>query len=250
MSKSDEYRKQLQARGNWDDFLLKESGLPGPRGNIELAQVVADLGNLELYERYLGYDAVVAPTNSPCEFLAFCGVVGLGRLAAQGNYGILERLRGYSSDRRWRMREGVAMALQRIGEVNMDFLIREMEQWSKGSLLEQRAAAAALCEPKLLKQAQYARAVIHLLDQITVSLKTRDNRKSAEFLVLKKSLGYCWSVAVAALPAEGKIVMERWLVDPDKDVGWIMKENLKKARLLRVAPEWVVHWLSRIEAEH
>ena len=248
MTKSDEYRKQLSLIERWDDFLLKESGLPGPRGNIELAHVVADLGSLVLFERYLRYDAVVAPPNSPYEFLAFCGVVGLGRLAAQGNHGLLERLRGYASDFRWRMREGVAMALQRIGEVDMDFLIQEMEKWSTGSFLEQRAVAAALCEPKLLKHPHHAVAVIQLLDQITASLKTRDNRKSVEFLVLKKGLGYCWSVAVAALPVVGKKAMEGWLVDPDKDVRWIMKENLNKARLVRADGEWVAHWLSKIEA--
>jgi hypothetical protein len=64
-------------------FLLRGWGLPGPRGNLELAQVVADLSNQELSERYLGHDGDQAPTNSPYEFLAFCGVVGLGRLLVE-----------------------------------------------------------------------------------------------------------------------------------------------------------------------
>jgi hypothetical protein len=65
--------------------LLKESGLPGLRGNIELAQVVADEGNLALFQRYLTFTAEEAPTNSPYEFLAFCGTVGLGRILAEGD---------------------------------------------------------------------------------------------------------------------------------------------------------------------
>lgn len=34
-TKTDEYRARLRALEEWDAFLLKESGLPGPRGNIE-----------------------------------------------------------------------------------------------------------------------------------------------------------------------------------------------------------------------
>jgi len=37
--KKDKYKAKLQALSDWDDYLLKESGLPGPRGNIELARV-------------------------------------------------------------------------------------------------------------------------------------------------------------------------------------------------------------------
>ena len=42
VSKAVEYRAKLRALDEWDAYLLKESGLPGPRGNLELAQVVAD----------------------------------------------------------------------------------------------------------------------------------------------------------------------------------------------------------------
>ena len=146
---------------------LQESGLPGPRGNLELAQVVADEGDAPLFERYLAYTADLAPTNSPYEFLAFCGVVGLGRLLAEGQSNRLETIRQCASDRRWRMREGVAMALQRLGDANMDLLVQEMQSWSTGNPLEQRAAAAALCEPRLLKHPAHAHAVLDILDRIT-----------------------------------------------------------------------------------
>ena len=230
MTKANEYRKKLQTLDDWDAFLLKESGLPGPRGNLELAQVVADLGNQDLFEHYLAYDADQAPTNSPYEFLAFCGAVGLGRLLAEGQSELLAPLRLCASDRRWRMREGVAMALQRLGDKDMEALIRAMQVWSMGTPLEQRAAAAAVCEPRLLGQAKHARAVLRILDRITASLRKIENRKSEDFLTLRQGLGYCWSVAVAALPDEGKPMLEKWLADADKDIRWIMKENLKKSR--------------------
>ena len=96
MTKADEYRTKLLSLDNWDSYLLAESGLPGPRGNLELAAVVADEGTLELFQRYVAYSAAEAPVNSPYEFLAFCGVVGLGRLLAEGDRSLLPTLRKHA----------------------------------------------------------------------------------------------------------------------------------------------------------
>jgi hypothetical protein len=246
MNKAETYRAKLKTLKNWDAFLLKESGLPGPRGNLELAQAVADEGEAALYTRYLAYDAARAPTNSPYEFLAFCGVVGLGRLVAEGQTQHLATLRACASDARWRIREGVAMALQRVGDRDLDLLLREMKRWSAGNLLEQRAAAAALCEPRLLRDRKQTAQVFVILDKITASIARVQNRKSAEFIALRKGLGYCWSVAVAALPDLGKPAMEKWFASKDRDVVWIMRENLKKDRLARADASWVTRWKARL----
>ena len=248
MNKTDQYRTKLQTLKDWDAFLLEESGLPGPRGNIELAQVVADEGDAALYTRYLAFDAARAPTNSPYEFLAFCGVVGLGRLVAEGQAQYLTTLRACASDPRWRLREGVAMALQRVGDRDMDLLLREMKRWSAGNMLEQRAAAAALCEPRLLRDRKQTEQVFVILDKITASIARVENRKSDEFIALRKGLGYCWSVAVAALPEVGKPKMEKWFASKDRDIVWIMRENLKKNRLARVDMSWVTKWQARLNA--
>ena len=243
MTKKDDYGAKLRSLSNWDAYLLGESGLPGPRGNIELAQVVADEGDRNLFERYIATCTPdVAPVNSPREFLAFCGVLGLGRLLAVGDHTILKTLRHFASDPRWRLREAVAMALQRFGDTDMDYLIVEMVDWSHGAPLEQRAAAAAVCEPRLLVQTDHARAAFRILDEITTSIKQVEDRKGEDFLALRKGLGYCWSVAVVALPIEGKVRMEKWLVETDKDIAWIMKENLKKDRLKRMDASWVKQW--------
>jgi hypothetical protein len=242
VTKTELYREKLRSLDSWDEYLLKESGLPGPRGNIELAMAVAEEGNPELFQRYAAYGVDRAPVNSPYEFLAFCGVVGLGRLVAQGNTDLLEILRIHASDPRWRIREAVAMALQRLGQRSMERLLAVMRRWSEGTPLEQRAAAAALCEPKLLGRAQHAREVLDILDTITAAAERSTSRRGDDFLALRKGLGYCWSVAVAALPEEGKKAMEKWLASPDKDIQWIMRENLKKKRLVRVDPQWVEKW--------
>jgi HEAT repeat protein len=185
MTKIDEYRIILRSLDHWDAYLLAESGLPGPRGNIELAQAVADEGDRELFERYAAISVAQAPVNSPYEFLAFCGVVGLGRLLAEGDASLLETLRRYASDPRWRTREAVAMALQRLGDQDMDRLLAGMQDWSKGNPLEQRAAAAGLCEPRLLGQERHARAVLQILDRITATLLNPDAAPGEDRLVLR-----------------------------------------------------------------
>jgi hypothetical protein len=202
----------------------------------------------DLFRRYIAYTAEQAPVNSPDEFLAFCGAVGLGRLLAEGDRQQLETLRTLASDRRWRMREAVAMALQRFGDVDMEQLIVAMQAWSQGAALEQRAAAAALCEPRLLGSAKHAQAVLETLDRITSGIEATANRRGEDFLALRKGLGYCWSVAVVALPEKGKAMMEKWMGRADKDVRWIMRENLKKARLARMDEEWVENWRGKTGA--
>jgi len=246
MSKAEEYRKELLELEDWDSFLLRESGLPGPRGNIELARAVAEQGDEERFRRYLTYTVQRAPTNSPEEFLAFCGVLGLGRLLAEGRMESLATLRECASDDRWRIREAVAMALQRLGEVDMDSLLDEMERWSQGGLLEKRAAAAAMCEPALLADQRHAQKVLRLLDDMTESIADVQDRRHEDFKAFRKGLGYCWSVAVVALPREGKRMMEKWFTTEDRDALWVMKQNLRKKRLERLDAEWVRDWQTQL----
>jgi hypothetical protein len=239
VGKSDEYRKELHTLAHWDDYLRRKSGLPGPRGNLELAQVVVEEGNEDLFERYASLTPENAPENTPDVFLAFCGVVGLGRLAAEGKSGNIGRLRKLASDPRWRIREGVAMALQRIGDKDMDLLLMNMEKWINGEALEQRAAAAATCEPRLLKNENYSKRALTILNKITTSMSRVQDRKNEEFIALRKGMGYCWSVAVVSNLEYGKKLLEKWMASKDKDIRWIMRENLKKKRLIKSDEMWV-----------
>ncbi|MEW6457776.1 MAG: hypothetical protein AB1441_01725 [Bacillota bacterium] len=239
MGKVDEYRNRLKSLADWKPFLLAESGLPGKRANLELLEAVAAEGTRELFLELAAFTPEKASADSPHEFLAACGVAGLGKLIAWGDTGLLPELRRHAPDPRWRVRESVAIALQYIGDADMDFLLREMDGWSRGSLYEQRAAAAGLCEPRLLAERKHAMAVLALLDRITAGLITVEDRTSPGFSILRKALGYCWSVAVTALPAPGKELMEKWFSSRDKDILWIMRENLKKQRLTRLDAEWV-----------
>jgi hypothetical protein len=242
MGKREVYREQLEQLRQWEDFLLDNSGLPGPRGNLELAQAAADLIDEKRIRQWLALSPDQAPTNSPEEFLVFCAAVGLGRLLVEGKLTAVKELHRLASDPRWRTREAVAMALQRWGEADFGGMLKAIEPWALQGPYEQRAVVAGLCEPALLRDPKHARQVLRILDRITRSLPAPKERKSDGFQALRKGLAYGWSVAVCAEPEAGKALMEKWFRSSDRDVIWIMKENLKKNRLQRIDPAWVKRW--------
>jgi hypothetical protein len=217
------YRSELKKRrGEWEPYLKANSGLPGPRANLELVTAVGEEADADLLWRL---------SASSDEFLALCGTAGLGRLAATEPDTVLPWLKELAGDPRWRVREGVAIALQRLGHSSMPQLIGEMELWSKGGPFVQRAATAGLCEPPLLKKADEVRRVLLILDHITRSMAATRDRKHEGFRVLRQAMGYCWSVAAAANPVAARPLFVKWLRSSDPDVSWVMKSNLGKARL-------------------
>jgi len=247
--KRSSYVEKLESLNDWESYLLKESGLPGPRANLELAQAFADVAEERQIKNFVSISPEEAPENSSKIFLTICGVIGLGTLINRGKLDYLKQLRQFASDYRWRIREAVAMALQRIGDTDIDFLLKEMKKWSTGNPLEKRAAIAALCEPRLLTSNEVSHSVLGILDDVTSSIVNwRDNR-SEPFAALRKGLAYCWSVAVAACPQEGKKLVEKWARSKDKNVMWIMKENLRKKRLLKMDKEWVSKQIARLKPQ-
>lgn len=250
MSKLNQYRAMLHTLTDWEPYIRAECGLPGPRGNLELAHAVAQEGKETLFRRWASLGPDQASENTPDGFLVVCGVIGLGWIAAGAAAGAVDKdrlsdLRRYAADPRWRVREAVAMALQYVGDADMHTLLSEMEHWAQGSPLEQRAAAAALGEPRLLRDPAHAQRTLAILDAITATIRNQTDRRSDAFKTLRQGLGYCWSVAVAALPAEGKPLMEKWLNDLNPDIRWVMQENLKKTRLERMDSAWVARLKAR-----
>jgi hypothetical protein len=244
MSRIENYRQTLKDLVDWIPFLRKESGLPGPRGNLELAYAVAEEGNKKQFKQFLSFQA---EENTPEVFLVFCGVVGLGKLAANDPT-LFEQLREYASDARWRIREAVVTGLQLVGDQNMERLLSEMQKWSQGNWYEKRAAAAALAEPRLLKEPKSARKVLRILDEITASMENAAGSRDDAFKVLRQGMAYCWSVVVAALPEAGKPLLEKWSDSQDKDIRWMIRENLKKNRLIKMDSAWVETCIKRVEA--
>jgi HEAT repeat protein len=231
MSRRDEHRAQLQAlnRADWASYLRQHSGLPGPRGNLELAQAVADVADTAQIDDLLATDD---------EYSVVCGTIGLGRLLAEkADRKTERRLHTYAADSRWRVREGVAMALQRLGDADLPRMLDLVAAWVRDPHpLVQRAAIAGICEPRLLKAPQAAARAIETCEAATRSLAARpsDERKDDAVRSLRQALGYCWSVAVAADPAAGLPHFQALAATDDPDVAWIARENLKKSRLAKL----------------
>jgi hypothetical protein len=221
-----------------DAWLLARSGLPGPRANLEL---VAAAGDVLPAERFLAWAAIHAgdaPHGSSREFLPVVGVAGLGRLLVEAGSdpreraGLLAALSTHATDERWRVREAVAIGLQRWGAVDMPALLGSMAAWaSDPDRLVQRAVVAALCEPPLLRDPDSVARVAALLDRITRSIVAAPDRRTEPFRVLRQALGYGWSVVVAADPVPGWAVFGRWAASDDADVAWMVRENLGKRRM-------------------
>jgi hypothetical protein len=246
MGRIDEHRRVLRTLRAWEPYLLDESGLPGPRANLELLHAVMEEGTTAQFLALLASTPERAPTGTREEFLAACGAAGLGAIIARGEEALWPRLRALASDPRWRVREAVAMGLQRVGDADMDRLLRAIGPWASGTLLERRAAAAGVCEPRLLRQPHHALEVLALVEAIMGSFEREADRSAEEYRVLRQGLGYCWSVAIVATPAEGMAALERWAASPDPDVRWVVRENLGKKRLQRLDPAWVDAMAARV----
>ena len=228
MTRRDDYRDELLRLdpAAWPAYLDARSGLPGPRGNIELAQAVADLDDPAIF------DDLIASGD---EYRTFCGVVGLGNRA--GDPPVTSRLRDLATDDRWRVREAVAMALQRLGDRDLARLLDIVSDWAEDPHpLVQRAAAAAICEPRLIMTPAAAAVALRTCERATelLALRPSGTRRDQDVRTLRQALGYCWSVAVAADPGPG---LERFAAlrgGEDPDVVWIVRENLRKKRLARL----------------
>jgi hypothetical protein len=223
----DRWRSELHQlnRSSWPEFLTTHSGLPGPRADIELAISFAELADRTQIDEMIGSDD---------EYLAMCGTVALGARATDPATKV--RLHALASDSRWRIREAVAMGLQLLGDADPDELERTVRVWAGDpDPLVQRAAAAAICEPRLLRTSRSAATAVEVCRTATSALAQRpqDSRRDPSVRTLRQGLGYCWSVAVAADPEPG-LAAFRSLDDSDPDVAWIIKENLGKKRLARL----------------
>ena len=262
------------------DYLAANSNLPGPRGNLELADAFA-----RAVARYSATDADavwglsrslaaitadVAPTNDPCEFVAFAGVRGIAAIAAVNpprRPAAFKRLLEAAVDRRWRVREAVAMGLQDLIAADAPIAIEELWGWLKADArlsgdsplpddaplsgddpLTLRAVIAGVAEPRLLKDPDTARAALDLHRAVAKRLAATplEERRTDGFKALRKGLGYSISVVAAALPEPGFELLETLTGSDDPDVRWVVKENLKKARLVRVDAERVARLAKRL----
>ncbi|SDN61365.1 HEAT repeat-containing protein [Actinomyces ruminicola] len=216
--------KTLEAAG-WPAYLNQRSGLPGPRANIELIAVVARAADPGTIEELLADGG---------EYTTACAAAALGFRATDEKFE--RRARELAKDERWRVREAVTIGLQLLGDSDLQTLFSLVRAWADDEdPLVQRAAAVAICEPRLLRTSEAARIAIEVCQRTTDHLIAlpAQARKTPAARTLRKSLGYCWSVAVAADPGAGLPVFAALDVG-DPDMAWIVTQNRRKKRLAKL----------------
>lgn len=211
------------------EYLIRNSGLPGPRANLTLLDVAGELVPESLIWSFL---------DESEEYLACCGVVGLGRLILDCDDpgAMIARLKVAAADDRWRVREAAAIAVQRIGDTSPAMLRDIVATWvDDADPLVVRAAIASICEPRLLTDPMTAAAALQACERATAALAEipQSERRQDPARVLRKGLAYCWSVAVAASPQQG--LGRFFAIDTDDpDLAWVVKQNLAKQRMIKL----------------
>ncbi len=236
---------------NLSEYLISNSNLPGLRGNLELAEVFADLvenyfhnNPAKLWNLCLKFSEISpdeAPVNDPKEFLPFCGAWAIGCIGSVSKTYFDEsliKLKELANDQRWRMRESVAKAIQKLMVNERKRTLKHLEGWiNNNNWLEMRAVAAGIAEPYLLQDEEMAKDALKLHEDIFERIISIKERKSEEFKVLRKGLGYTLSVVISAIPKEGFEFTHRLIESSDPDITWIVKQNMKKNRLIKNYPE-------------
>jgi hypothetical protein len=226
-------------------FLIAESRLPGPRANLELAADVARLtytqenGSflLPTFEGWLELEIIGHPAQ---EYLPVCALHGLGGLylgaSAPNRSTILRLLRQKANSENWRVRESVCMALQFVGERNPEEMMAVLRDWSPdATLLELRAVNVTLAHPPILSQhPEVTEQSFVFADQTIDRMRSISpmERKQEPFRVRAKAMWFAPSVLVAASPEKGFALLRKWASHDDLDISRILKENLKKNRLM------------------
>jgi hypothetical protein len=154
----------------------------------------------------------------------------------------LAALRKAASDHRWRVREAVAMGLQLVGEADLTLLREIVADWlPESSLLEKRAIAAGLAHPPLLKDEQFALFALETARTLAAAVTRLDpkGRQDEGFKIFRQGLGYALSVFAHHSPVEGFTLLRKLAAVRDRDIAWIVRENLSKKRLTDPFPREV-----------
>ena len=231
-------------------YLREQSRLPGSRANLELVNDVSNLLAAIVSEQpdevrkllsYLVTDAKTVASNTPDEFIVLCGVVAFGACAAvrsEWRGEIFALLGDFACSSAWRVREGAAIAFQRllpvVPEETIEYL---MELATKGNCFQQRASIAAIAEPPLLHTPTMIDAALTIQQLVLERLHAVPvtERKREDVRALRQVLGYTVSVVAAATPERGFALMRECATWDDTDINWVLRENLKKKRLAKYA---------------
>ena len=138
-------------------FLREQSHLPGARANLMLVDDVSNLlaevvnsreNDVRRVIEHLTREEKTLEVNTPGEFVVLCGVVACGMCAAvysAWRSGMIARLSEFACNASWRVREGTAIAFQRMLEAAPEETSVCVRMWaSEGIFWQQRAGIAAI----------------------------------------------------------------------------------------------------------
>jgi hypothetical protein len=135
------------------------------------------------------------------------------------------------------VRELVAAGLQTMLAADWDRTLAALRSWvADGRPLEVRAAAAAVAEPPLLDDPVRGNDALSIQEAavgVLAAISSAERRKD-DVRVLRQGLGYTVGVAVASVPGPGTGLLVRMARSGDPDLSWVVRENMKKARLRRI----------------
>jgi len=138
------------------------------------------------------------------------------------------------------MREAVAFGFQLIGEKDFNELKLIFSEWIENTNnLEKRTILVSLAHPPFLNKDNTGYC-FKIADTV---LKQMD--RESNFDVLRKGLEFTISVFVAANPEMGFSFIKKW-IGKDRIIDKILKENLKKNRLVKKYPAEVKNLLNEI----
>ncbi|MGH2495669.1 MAG: hypothetical protein ACRDIV_13300 [Ktedonobacteraceae bacterium] len=233
-------------------FLREQSHLPGPRANLKLVDDVAHLlaeaisagpEDVRRVIEHLTRDEKTLEVNTPGEFVVLCGVVASGVCAsvyAAWRHEVLARLSEFACNASWRVREGTAIAFQRLLEAAPEETRACLRIWaSDGNCWQQRASIAAIAEPALMNDEAIRETAFEMQQVILRRFHSipLSERKREDVRVLRQATGYTLSVITAALPVEGFALMRECASWGDADINWVLRENLKKKRLAKFSDQ-------------
>jgi len=243
------------------DFLERNSALPGPRANLELAHAFAQFASTQptaaadtMLLAWAGRSAEEAPFGGRGEFIPFVAVFALGvRVADPGARDrCLAAISMAAHDTRWRLREAAAIALQILGERDSTTLRHLAAKWVGNDPWHLRAAMVGLSHPPLLTEPATLALAWSATDRAMALVRAPGNDGPPDVAALRslsQALAFVPSVLVAAAPDEGFRRLARWADYPDIASKKLVMANLRKARLAKKYPEACTDVAERLSNE-
>ncbi len=220
------------------DYLLVNSKLPGRRANLELLYDFRKHASKEIVMKCLSLKNKDLK-NTPEEFAIMCGVVGYCEVYKDKTEQVFEFLDDYAQSESWRVREAVAMGIQHMLILSEEDSLQIIKSWLQKTNLHKRAIIAGLCTPRLQSIKAVSCETEIALECLMNAVSSWTGKLTEEQSVLRKALGYCWSIAIEANSSNLKPKFERYFDSENKNIRWILKSNLKKKRLIKLDDKWV-----------